>query len=91
MFRVQHYVFVFINYVDDMQFDAQGFGHPQCIVAFGFFFVAFAYGVGLAFYTKTGEEINAFDMDALLHHHLGGEQGIESTRNERNGFGLRHD
>jgi hypothetical protein len=82
MLRVQQHIFVLIDNVDDMQFDAQGFRYPQCIITFWFFLMTFTNRVSVAFYTKSGEEINALDMDALLHNHLGGEQRVESAGNE---------
>jgi hypothetical protein len=37
--------------------------------------------VGVTLNTKTGEKIDTFDMDALLHHRFGGEHGIQAPRN----------
>jgi hypothetical protein len=42
--------------------------------------------MGMAFHAKTGIEIDALDMNALVHDHARGEQRIEATGNQSNGF-----
>jgi hypothetical protein len=42
----------------------------------------------VAFDTKAGVEIDAFNVDALLHHDACRKQRIETTGNQCNGFCL---
>jgi hypothetical protein len=66
VFRIDHDILVLLDDIEDMQFDAQLFGNPQRIVAFGFGLVLFTDGVCMTLHTKTGEEIKTFDMNTLF-------------------------
>ena len=85
---VEHDVLVFLDDVDDMQLDPQRFSRPQGVVALGLVLVFFADRVGVALDAKAGKKIHALDMHTLLHHHLGGEKGIEAAGDQGQCFAL---
>jgi hypothetical protein len=39
----------------------------------------------MAFHTKAGVKVDAFDVDALLLHGFGGKHRIKAARNQGNG------
>ena len=83
---IDHDLLVFLDDIDEMQPDTQLFGHPQCVVALGTHPVLLTDGMGMAFHAKPGKKIDALDVDALVHDHARGEQRIEPTGNQGNGF-----
>ncbi len=84
--RIDDHILVLLDDIDDMQLDVQLLGHPKCIVALRLVLVLLADGMGVPLDAEAGEEVDALDVYALLLHHLGGQQGIESSGDQGNGF-----
>ena len=82
---VQDDILVFLDDIHDVQFDPELFGDPQRVVALLPRGVLLADSMGVAFHAEPGVEVDALDFDALVKHHLGGEQGVEPARNQRGG------
>ena len=66
MFRIDHYIFVFLDYIDDMQLDAQLFGHPQGVIALYLVAVSLADRVGMPFDAKACIKIDTLDANSLI-------------------------
>ena len=73
VFGVDNDILVFINDINNMKLNAQLLGHPQSVITLGFSLVLLTYGVCMAFNTKPGKEIDAFNMNALFQHNFGGQ------------------
>lgn len=73
VFRVQQHILVFLDDINEVQWDTELFGHPQRVIAFGFGAFVLADRMGVAFDAETREKIYSFDVHTLVHHHPGGE------------------
>ncbi len=80
--RVEHDLLVLVDDIDDVKLDPQLLRHPKGIVALGTVTVLLTDRMGMAFDAEAGVKIDPFDVHALILHHLGGQQGIESTGNQ---------
>ena len=63
---IEHDIFIFLDDIDDVQFDTELFSNPQGIVTLGFGLVFLAYCVGMTLDAEVGEEIDPFNVDALF-------------------------
>ena len=88
VFGLQQDILVFLHDIDDVQLDAQLLRGPQGIVALGLALVLFADGMGMSFHAKAGKKVDPFHVDPLVQHNLGGEHGIETARDQGDGFAL---
>ena len=75
MSRIDHDILVLFNDINDVKPYAQLFRDPQSVVAFAALAVTNCVGVPL--HTKTGKEIEAFDVDTLILDNPGSEHRIE--------------
>ena len=84
-------VLVFFDDIDDVELDSQLLGDPQSVVASrpGLGFVANCVGVPLD--TETREEVEPFDVHALVENDLCRQHGVKASGNQGEGFSLsRH-
>ena len=86
VFWVGQDILVFLDDVDDMQFDTQLLGRPQGVVALGFLPVLLADRMGMPLHAEPGIEIDAFNMDALLENDPGGKHGVQPTGYQSDSF-----
>ena len=86
VFRIEHDLLVRLDYINDVELDTNLFGSPQCVVALLFLAVLVSDRVGVPFHTESSEEIQSFNMDALLKHDTGRQHGIKAAGNQGNCF-----
>lgn len=72
--------------VDDVQFGAEGLGHPQRIAAARPDLATD--GVGVTLHAETGAEVETLDVDSLVGNQPGSEHRVQSPGDERYGFAL---
>ncbi len=73
MFWVDYDIFIFLDDIDDVQFDGELFRYPQGVITLLFAAVFLTDGVGVPFDAKAGKEIDAFDLDTLILDQFSGQ------------------
>ena len=79
MFRVQDNILVLLDDVDDVELDSKFFRNPQRVVTLLLLLGFRADGVSVSLDAEAREEINAFDMDTLVHDDLGGQHRVKTA------------
>ena len=66
MFWIDYYSLVFFDNVDDIELDTELLRNPESVVALDLVPVFFTNSMCVSLDTKTGKEVDTFDIDTLL-------------------------